>query len=215
MAAAADVIPEARLRQWLSLGPADTPAGTALEFLPVCGAVGLGRLLLESTGDASRQESILTTLHDLAGDPRWRVREGAAMALQRWGAVEMPALLAAMRSWAASQERLVQRAVVAALCEPPLLHDAADAAQVVVILDSVTSTLVAATDRRTDPYRVLRQALGYGWSVAIVAAPDPGWAAFEHWATQTDPDITWMVRENLRKDRLRRLDGARVARLGG
>ena len=215
MAAAADVVPDTRLRYWVSLGPSAAPTGTASEFLPVCGAAGLGRLLVESAGAATRQESILTTLRGLAGDPRWRVREGVAMALQRWGAVDMTALLTVMRSWAATRDRLVQRAVVAALCEPPLLRDDTDAAKVVAILDSVTATLVASADRRTDPFRVLRQALGYGWSVAIVAAPEPGWAAFERWAALTDLDIAWMVRENLRKDRLRRLDATRVERLGG
>ena len=215
VAAAADVVPEARLRQWASLGPTDAPAGTATEFLPVCGAVGLGRLMVESADDAPRRGAILATLRDLARDPRWRVREGVAMALQRWGVAEMDALLPAMRSWATSGDRLVQRAVVAGLCEPPLLHDAANAAEVVAILDRLTATLVAADDRRTDSYRVLRQALGYGWSVSIVAAPEPGRAAFERWAADGDPDIRWIVRENLGKHRLQRLDAAWVERLAG
>jgi len=215
VAAAADVIPEDRLRQWVSLGPSDAPAGTAREYLPVCGAVGLGRLLAGTGDDWTRRDSILATLRDLADDPRWRVREAVAMALQRWGSVEMGALLPVMRSWAMSGDRLAQRAAVAALCEPPLLHDPANAGEVVAILDALTTTLVAAVDRRTDAYRVLRQALGYGWSVAIVAAPEPGWVAFERWAADRDPDIGWMVRENLRKHRLQRLDPARVERLAG
>ena len=129
--------------------------------------------------------------------------------------LQMGALLPVMRSWAMSGDRLAQRAAVAALCEPPLLHDPANAGEVVAILDALTTTLVAAVDRRTDAYRVLRQALGYGWSVAIVAAPEPGWVAFERWAADRDPDIGWMVRENLRKHRLQRLDPARVERLAG
>ena len=120
-----------------------------------------------------------------------------------------------MRDWASTGDRLVQRAVVAALCEPALLDVPADAAAVVDILDGVTGTLVAAADRRTEPFRVLRQALGYGWSVAIVAAPEPGWMAFERWAARSDADIAWMVRENLGKHRLRRLDPARVELLAG
>ena len=215
VAAAADLATPVQMRAWLAYSPGLAPYGSATEFLPVCGAVGLGRLLVEAEGDGSTQARLLDELRGLAVDPRWRVREAVAMALQRWAAVAMPSLLDAMAEWAVSADRLVQRAVVAALCEPPILRGETDARRVLTVLDGITATIVGAADRRSEPFRVLRQALGYGWSVAIVAAPDPGWAAFEHWATQTDPDIAWMVRENLRKDRLRRLDGARVARLGG
>src|SRR4249919_398350 len=47
------------------------------EYLALCGAVGLGRLLAEGDPEAAG------ALHRLAGDARWRVREGVAMALQR------------------------------------------------------------------------------------------------------------------------------------
>src|SRR5512139_2144595 len=53
------------------------PINSPYEFLAFCGAVGLGRLLAE--GDASQ----LIPLRRLASDPRWRMREGVAMALQR------------------------------------------------------------------------------------------------------------------------------------
>src|SRR5262245_23265916 len=66
--AAADQGTAEQFRRWLALGPADTPAKSALEFLPLCGVVGLGRLLAE--GD----ESILPELRRHANDPRWRVR---------------------------------------------------------------------------------------------------------------------------------------------
>src|SRR5689334_23998060 len=77
--AAADLGAVEQFRRWLALGPADTPPKTALEFLPVCGAVGLGRLLAE--GDLSAAEAV-PELRRHANDPRWRVREGVAMALQ-------------------------------------------------------------------------------------------------------------------------------------
>jgi hypothetical protein len=39
-------------------------------------------------------------LRTLAADPRWRIREGVAMALQRWGDADMDGLLAEMAVWA-------------------------------------------------------------------------------------------------------------------
>jgi hypothetical protein len=38
------------------------------------------------------------------------------------------------------------------------------------LLDRITSGIVDAPDRGTEAFRVLRQALGYGWSVAVAAS---------------------------------------------
>jgi len=52
---------------------------------------------LLAVGDAS----VLPELRGLAADPRWRIREAVAIALQRMGEVDFPALLEEMRRWAA------------------------------------------------------------------------------------------------------------------
>jgi hypothetical protein len=46
--------------------------------------------------------------------------------------------------------------------------------------------------------------------VAIAASPGPGKAAFEPWLDHADPDVCWIVRENLKQARLERLDPAWV-----
>jgi hypothetical protein len=79
------------------------------------------------------------------------------------------------------------------------------------LLGELTASLVAREDRRAEDVCVLRQALGYCWSVAIAARPDAGWPMLERWAQDDDPDVRWIVRENLGKKRLSRLDPARVA----
>ena len=53
--------------------------------------------------------------------------------------------------------------------------------------------------------RTLRQALGYCWSVAVAADPDLALPAFEALEASADPDVRWIVRENLRKARLQRV----------
>src|SRR2546430_7968640 len=76
------------------------------EFLALCGTAGLGRIsLLEP-------ETVMSWLRELASDPRWRVREGVAIALQRFGRESMPKLLAEMKAWRHG-DPFVQRAVVA------------------------------------------------------------------------------------------------------
>ena len=52
----------------------------------------------------------------------------------------------------------------------------------------------------------MKKGLAYCWSVAVVAAPDEGKKTFEKWILCSDKDINWIVRENLKKERLRRMD---------
>jgi hypothetical protein len=171
------------------------------EFEAFCGVVGLGRAIAEGRRD------LLPRLRAHAGDARWRVREAVAMALQRWGDADLAAMLDEAATWA-SGSRYEQRAAAAGLCEPRLLRDRAAVRRVLDVLDGITATLPGAPDRREDAYRTLRQALGYCWSVAIAANPADGLPAFARWRAVDDPDVEWVVRENLHKARLRALPGA-------
>ena len=203
--AVAEEADEATLRRWAELGPEVAPFGSSEEFLAVCGVVGLGRLVAE--GDAAA----LGELRRHAVDPRWRVRESVAMALQRFGDADFAGLLREMRRWAAGGP-LERRAVVAALCEPRLLSDPGRVRDVLALLDVVTAALPTLGDRRSDAFRVLRKALGYAWSVAVVALPEEGKPLFERLLSSDDADVRWVARENLRKKRLVRMDEAWVER---
>jgi hypothetical protein len=150
-------------------------------------------------------------LRGLASDPRWRIREAVAMALQRWGDADMPGLLAEVADWAAGNP-LEQRAAAAALCEPRLLKDAEHAAAVLATLDAITASIGQVADRQCDAFKTLRQGLGYCWSVAVAALPDAGKPLMEKWLADPDPDIRRIMRENLKKNRLARMDAAWVAR---
>src|SRR5215218_3223095 len=198
-AAAAEEASEATLRRWASFGPQEAPFGSAEEFLPMCGVVGLGRLLAAGDG------SVLAKLRRFASDPRWRIREAVAIALQRFGDVDVPALLHEMQGWA-SGTALERRAAVAALCEPRLLEEPGGVRNVLALLNRVTAELPALGDRRSDEFRTLRKTLGYAWSVAIVALPEEGKPLFEHLLESNDPDIRWVTGENMRKKRLERMD---------
>jgi hypothetical protein len=165
------------------------------EFLALCGTAGLGRLAL------LEPDTVLKWLREKASDPRWRVREGVALALQRIGHEDMDRLVAEMQDWARG-DFYVQRAAVAGLCEPALLTTNADAVAVLVILDEVTRSLSEVEDRKDDGFRVLRQALGYGWSVAAAAAPDNAQPYLEKWLRSADKDVAWVMKSNLSKARM-------------
>ena len=186
-------------RSYLSYSPECASTNSPEVFLVVCGVVGLGRLLAE--GDLDQ----LAMLRACANDPRWRVREAVAMALQRWGAADMPALLQAMHAWAQGT-LLERRAAAAALCEPRLLKEPKHARRVLKLLSTITASLVREPKRKIEDFKTLRQALGYCWSVAAVALPGEGKPAMEQWLVDPDPDVAWIMRENLKKDRLQRMD---------
>lgn len=183
-------------------------AGSSDEYLAMCGAIGLGRLLAEGDSDAA------TKLRALAEDDRWRVREGVAMALQRLGDAGMPALWALAEQWV-DGDPLVQRAIAAGICEPRLLQAPEDAAKAVRILDRITGSVKGAdpASRRSEQFRVVRQGLGYCWSVAVAAAPASGFGHLAKWARSQDKDVRWIVRENLRKARLHKADPSAAERL--
>ncbi len=170
---AADEASDAPLREW---------AASDEEYLALVGTMGLDDL------DALRVQ---------ANDGRWRVREGVAMPLQRLG---FDAVLPAMRTWSAGT-LLERRAVVGGLCEPALL-DVSRAVVVLGLLHEITSGLTREADRRSDEFKGLRKALGYGWSVAVAAAPDEGRRVMGRWLDSEDRDVAWIMRENLKKKRI-------------
>ena len=201
--AVADEGSEAQFRHWLTLGPDQAPVNSPEQFLAVCGVVGLGRLLAEGHGE------VLPILRGYASDPRWRMREGVAMALQRLGDCDMDALLAEMAAWSRGNW-LEKRAAAAGLCEPRLLTRPHHTQRVLQLLDDITASVAASRDRKGDAFKTLRQALGYCWSVAVAALPAEGKAAMEKWLPAADPDVAWIMKENLKKKRLQRIAPAWV-----
>ena len=202
---------ESQFQRWLALDADQAPTNSPSEFLPFCGVLGLGRL----TAEGKREH--LTTLRLCASDSRWRMREAVAMALQKLGQIDMSALLDEMQDWSKGNA-LEQRAAAAALCEPILLHQEQDTRRVLHILDNITVSIRQVKDQKDEGFKALRKGLGYCWSVAVAALPDEGKETMETWFSSEDRDVLWIMKENLRKKRLERMDAAWVeawkARLG-
>ena len=185
--------------RYASLGAEEAPSNTPEEFLAVCGVLGLGYLLARGEGDH------LPLIRNSAADSRWRIREAVALGLQQIGQVNMEGLLDVMQVWMLGN-LLERRAVVAALCEPKLLGTREHAKRVMGILDGITSSLMEEQDRRASDFKVLRKGLAYGWSVAVAAQPEIGKPRFEKWVTVEDLDVRWVMKQNLKKKRLSRMD---------
>ena len=75
-----------------------------------------------------------------------------------------------------------------------------------LILDEIINSIEHISDRKSEPFRVLRKGLGYGLSVAIVAYSEKGKEMFEELKQSPDKDVQWILNENLKKKRLDRMD---------
>jgi hypothetical protein len=186
-------------RDWVLRWAAAPAGGDPTDvFVISVGLVALGRFA------SGGEQAALPLLRQRAQDGEWRIREAVAMALQRLGEASLEMLAEVVREWAAGPP-LVQRAAVAAVAEPRLLRDGRLLPVALEVLDAATASVAAAPDRTAPEVRVLRQALGYAWSVVIAADVDRAWPRFAALAASDDRDVAWIVRENLKKNRLRRL----------
>lgn len=184
----------------LELPPAwaDELLASGSEYLATC-AAAISGAHADTPGEEHRARN-------LAADSRWRVREGVATGLQLLGDRAPAALLALLPLWSADRDPLVKRAAVAACCEPRLLKTPAMAKAAIDCCAGATTALCLqpAHVRSLREWRSLRQTLGYGWSVAVAAAPESALPQFASLDT-TDPDVAWIVASNRTKKRMERV----------
>jgi hypothetical protein len=171
-------------------------------FLVFCGVVGLGKL-------AANEPELFGRLCEYASDPRWRVREAVATGLQLTGDQNMDLLLKEMQTWSKGNW-YEKRAAAAALAEPRLLKQPGQVKQVLRILEQITASMEGAQTAKDESFKVLRQAMGYCWSVVVAALPEAGKPMMEKWLSSGDKDVTWMMKENLKKNRLVKMDASWV-----
>jgi hypothetical protein len=186
-------------QRYLAFDANVAPTNSPQEFLAFCGVLGLGSLLAQGNTEW------MGALRECASDPRWRTREAVAMALQHLGEVDMDLLLDEMEGWSRGN-LLERRAAAAGLCEPRLLKEPAHVVRVLELLDLITASIADVEERRSERFLALRKGLGYCWSVAVVANPDEGKRIMERWFSSDDKDVLWVMRENLKKKRLERMD---------
>jgi hypothetical protein len=175
----------------------DAPANNPKEFLVFCGIQGVASI------GARRERYLIESMEILrkaSRDERWRIREAVAMGLQNMVATNRK-LLSVLGTWAASGDYLEMRAVAAAMGEPSLMKDKR-LVEVALELHKVIIDNLKSPDRNSDEFRSLRQTLGYSISVVAPGNPEKAFGYLQSLLKKRDPDLTWIVRENLRKKRL-------------
>jgi len=193
-----------------AVGSDEAPTGDPGEFLAFCGTLAAAGF----AAHPARGPAVWQRVRSAAEDPRWRLREAAAQAIQRALALDQRGALAVLGEWAVGGGWLLLRAVAAGMADPPLLAAPGLAASALRLHEVVCGRLVAAGNRRDPDFRVLRQGLGFTLSVVVAAAPGPGFALLRRLAAVGDRDLAWVLRSNLGKARLARRHPEEVGAIG-
>lgn len=193
-----------------SIPASEAPVNDPKEFLSFCGAVAAGAV---GSVRETYYEQALALLRKLSVDSRWRMREGVAMGIQRLIAARGQDVLSDLCRWILDDDWLTMRAVAAGVSEPALLGDERIAEAALELHKTIFDRILTARQRKTDDFKTLRQALGYSLSVVTCALPEQGFRYLQQLADSKDADIMWVLRENLKKNRLIKRFPVEVARI--
>jgi len=144
-----------------------------------------------------------------ANSGNWRIRESAVLGLQHLGLKDLDSLYAIFDSWE-NANLLEKRCIAATLCEPALIRTPEMAEKILGILNEYMEMIELEKNVKNEEYKVFKKAMGYCISVAVAAAPKRGKEFFEEWMRCPSQEIRWILNDNLKHDRLRKMDSAWV-----
>lgn len=180
------------------------------EFLPFCAIIGLGHI---GGIDPAKRKSILELLRTHAKDSRWRIREAVAMAIQTIMDINPDETLGYLRNWTTDDNYLVDRALVAGLANPVLLENPDFAQHALAIHKCIIGKLERESSVRDNNLKVLVKGLSYTLSVVVTGIEEQGFAYLEELIQSESRVVQRIARENLKKNRLHRLNQQKVQEL--
>jgi hypothetical protein len=140
-----------------------------------------------------------------ANSDNWRVREAAVLGLQALGLKDLDSIYSIFESWEHAN-LLEKRCIAATLCEPDLIKTTERAEQLLGILNEYMELIELAKNVKNEDYKAFKKAMGYCISVVITVNPEKGKDFFEEWMRSPSLEIRWVLSENLKRDRLRKVD---------
>ena len=185
--------------EFVKITAEQAPTNDPKEFIPFCGADGIGAI-----GSVSPQyfKQALLIMKMQANDSRWRMREGVCFGLQRLMAGHGMAVIEQFEEWLDNATLLELRAIAGSVADPPLLKDNKLANAALALHKEIFKKVLIIADRKSENFRILRKALGFTLSVVVSAIPEPGFNFMHQLANSKDADIRWILKENLKKNRL-------------
>jgi hypothetical protein len=177
----------------------NAPVNDPKEFIAFCGTWALCSLgVLDSFKNLA-----LTNLKKLATDPRWRIREAVAKAIQILIENNDVLVLDDLQNWLRAKNHwLLMRAVAAGVAEPRILIEEKFVSKALEFHKIIINHITINNERNSEEFKTLRKALGYTLSVVICATPKKGFDYIKRLLQIQDKDIIWIVKNNLKKNRL-------------
>ncbi|OJV64880.1 MAG: hypothetical protein BGO41_14930 [Clostridiales bacterium 38-18] len=148
-----------------------------------------------------------------ANHESWRVRESVCIGFQKSiynvASEKITRALEPLRSGTA----LELRTYIATVAEPALLNGYMDTNLILDDLYNITLSNFKHDLKLSESEKVLRKALGYCWSV-VLCGKDANRGMFEQLMLEKkNKHISWIINENLKKNRLMKLDPVWVEQL--
>jgi hypothetical protein len=140
-----------------------------------------------------------------ANSGNWRIRESAVFGLQNLGLKDLDALYSTFDSWE-NANLLEKRCIAATLCEPALIKTEEMAEKILSVLNGYMEIIELEKNVKSEEYKVFKKAMGYCISVAVAANPEKGKEFFESWMRSPNFEIRWVLSDNLKHHRLRKMD---------
>lgn len=187
---------------WININEEEAPTNDPREFLSFCGILAMGTYF--AYADEDIKSSIMGHIKTAMNDPRWRIREGVAMGLQRIAEKEAAPVLQYITVWYDTSTDLEKRAFIAALAHPPILDQEEVAQFSLKISENILKYIDASTkeSRRTEGFKTLSQGLQYALSVFVAYRPEEGFALLKKYARLNHPEIDKIIKANLGKSRI-------------
>ncbi|MFO0660315.1 MAG: hypothetical protein U0165_10870 [Polyangiaceae bacterium] len=188
---------DALLRTMATLDADVARGDTEYEFVPVCAVHAIGARAATVAQDRKQHAKMLSLLHDLADDLRFRVRDAVVFALLRIGP-RSTTLLADLAGW--TIEHFFQASVVIRLLAiPSFLETVKESTQAVARLDEafVLARDAPRSSVRYPGYKALIDALSQGPSMLSTRFATPAFDLLERWAATTEPPMRAVVESNL------------------
>ena len=180
------------------------------EFLPFCAIIALGRI---GKIDIKKENEVIELLKVYARDGRWRIRESVAMAIQELMDVNPEETIEKLKKWLNEENYLIYRALLAGLAEPRLMKNKNIAKASLAIHKAIIEKVEREKEIKDKDYKVLIKGLCYTLSVVITGIEDEGFDYLEELIKKDNPIIKKILQENLKKNRLKRLDENKVLEL--
>ncbi|MHA2388938.1 MAG: HEAT repeat domain-containing protein, partial [Candidatus Hodarchaeales archaeon] len=189
---------------------AEAPTNNPKEMIPFCGTRALGAI---GTVSETYFDQALDNLKVLANDTRWRMREAVAAAIGQILMKRGQEGLQTLESWIEKDNWLEMRAIAAGLADASAGNKEFDSQKGLEIHKTIFYKVKKTEDRNNDPLKVLTKGLCYTLSVITQAVPEEGFSYMAHLLDWKDTEITRVVKENLKKNRLKKYYPEEVRRL--